>query len=131
MDRIRYFAAQADHLMGIRLTPETVWNLAPWSWAVDWFTNTGDIIHNISAFARDSLVMKYGYIMSHDHLDGYCVMPGGTNFNGNITGGSVTYLRDRKKRFPASPYFGFGTTGSLSAGQKAILLALGLSRTGF
>ena len=131
MDTINKYAAYADHLLGVRLTPETLWNLTPWSWAVDWFTNTGDIIHNISAFSRDSLVLKYGYVMCHDRLIASVYMKGGTDYHGSITDGSVTYLRERKRRFAASPYFGFGTTGSLSGAQKAILLALGLSRTGF
>ncbi len=131
MDRINQFGAYADHLLGIRLTPETVWNLTPWSWAIDWFTNAGDIIHNISAFSRDSLVLKYGYMMAHDKLTCDAYMQGGTDYHGSCTGGSVNYLRERKRRFAATPYFGFGTTGSLSTGQKAILLALGLSRTGF
>lgn len=131
MDHIDRAASYADHLLGVRLTPETVWNLTPWSWAVDWFTNTGDIIHNISAFARDSLVLKYGYIMAHDRLLSNVVMSGGSNGQGTYVGGSLSQLRERKIRYAANPYLGFGTTGSLSGAQKAILLALGLSRTGF
>ena len=84
LDTIRKFGAYADHLLGVRLTPETLWNLTPWSWAVDWFTNTGDIIHNISAFARDSLVLKYGYIMTHSRLSGSAYSGGGTSEVGKL-----------------------------------------------
>lgn len=131
LDSIRKFGAYADHLLGVRLTPETLWNLAPWSWAADWFTNTGDIIHNVSAFSRDSLVLKYGYIMSHNRLSASAYSGGGTSGAWTITPGSMNYTKEKMQRFQASPYFGFGTTGTLSGSQKAVLLALGLSRTGF
>jgi len=130
-DRMARYAAYADHLLGIRLTPEVVWNLTPWSWAIDWFTNTGDIIHNISAFSRDSLVMKWGYQMNSTRQRAWCSSTGGAIGSSTVTAASVYTIREHKVRFPATPYFGFGTTGSLSGGQKAILLALGLSKTGF
>lgn len=62
-DKLYRHYQEAQKLYGIELTPETVWNLTPWSWAADWFGNTGDILHNISAQAFDGLVMYYGYIM--------------------------------------------------------------------
>jgi len=40
---------RAKKLYGTGLTPETVWNLTPWSWAVDWFTNAGDVLSNVSS----------------------------------------------------------------------------------
>lgn len=128
-DKARNFAKYADHLYGVRLTPEVLWNLTPWSWAADWFTNAGDIIHNVSAFSRDSLVLKYGYIMSHVRSNTFASVGGGSDFHGSYTGGSATFVREIKQRFPASPYFGFGVTGDLSASQGAILLALGLSKS--
>jgi len=131
-DKFHRYSQYAGHLLGVELTPETVWNLAPWSWAVDWFSNTGDIIHNISAFAQDSLVMKYGYITSNYRQFINASISGTTPFMGEtVSPGSMTQMNQRINRFPASPYFGFGTSGSLSGGQKAILLALGLSKTGF
>lgn len=30
--------------LGLNLSPSTAWNLIPWSWLVDWFANTGDLI---------------------------------------------------------------------------------------
>jgi hypothetical protein len=50
--------------LGLRLTPEVLWNLTPWTWAADWVTNAGAVVHNISAFANDGLVMPWGYIMN-------------------------------------------------------------------
>lgn len=128
-DKARNFAKYADHLYGVRLTPEVLWNLTPWSWAADWFSNAGDIIHNVSTFGRDSLVLKYGYIMSHTSSQSYASVSGGSDGHGTYSGGSATYIREVKTRFPANPYFGFGVTGDLSASQTAILVALGLSKS--
>jgi hypothetical protein len=128
-DKARNFAKYADHLYGVRLTPEVLWNLTPWSWAADWFTNAGDIIHNVSEFAHDSLVLKYGYMMSQVSSRTYASVSGGSDGHGTYSGGSATFVREVKTRFPANPYFGFGVTGDLSASQTAILVALGLSRS--
>lgn len=123
LDRSKRFADYADHLLGVRLTPEVLWNLAPWSWAVDWFSNTGDIIHNFSVMGHDGLVLKYGYSMFLRQYSCY------TQCSPSFTAGMVsrtvrsTYFR----RLPANPYFGFGTVGTLSATQSAILVALGIN----
>jgi hypothetical protein len=117
------YASRAQKLLGVRPTPETIWNAAPWSWAADWFGNTGDILHNISAFQTDGLVMRYGYVMAHtwQMKEFY-----GSN---SVVSLSRTELREEKQRIGASPY-GFGVLDtSLSVKQKAILVALGLSRT--
>lgn len=117
-------ASNARKLYGLTLDPETLWNLAPWSWLGDWFMNTGDIMHNISAFRTDSLVMQYGYIMSQriKRRERWATINGGTP-------ATHVYTAKYAQRKPASPY-GFGvTTGDLSDSQIAILVALGLSKT--
>jgi hypothetical protein len=58
-------AKLVERFLGLELTPDVVWELAPWSWAVDWFTNAGAIISNLTSWARDGQVLKYGYIMEH------------------------------------------------------------------
>jgi hypothetical protein len=55
----------AKKILGLDLSPDTVWNLTPWSWAADWFSNTGDVIDNLSDYAVDGLVMRYGYVQRH------------------------------------------------------------------
>jgi len=124
-DRLDYYAREARKLYGITLTPEIVWNLQPWSWFGDWFLDTGDLLHNISAMGTDGLVMEYGYMMSEKKLRRVRVSqapPGGT-------GSSHELLETKLQRRPANPY-GFGVTfDSLSAKQTAILVALGLSKT--
>jgi hypothetical protein len=31
-------------VLGLNVSPSTAWNLVPWTWLVDWFSNTGDLI---------------------------------------------------------------------------------------
>jgi hypothetical protein len=125
------FERQANLLFGTRLTPEVVWNLAPWTWALDWFGNVGDVMHNLSTIGHDGLVLKYGYVMSHTKTETILTTPTikpGTGDPHSPLGTSSRKIQETKKRFPASPYFGFGAPGELSASQVAILAALGMSR---
>jgi hypothetical protein len=120
---------KADHLLGIRLTPEVVWNLTPWSWAVDYFTNVGDLLHNVSELGHDGLALRYGYVMHHsvNRITASATPRSGTPV---VAWDPVSYtgLYESKTRFPASPYSGFGTTAALSTKQKSILLALGATK---
>jgi hypothetical protein len=114
-------------LYGVELTPEVLWNLTPWSWALDWFFNIGDVIHNISSIGRDGMTMQYGYMMSGTTrtLTMSAALPS------NLGGASTQTIRTQKAliRVPASPY-GFGMTSSqLTAKQSAVLVALGLTKT--
>jgi hypothetical protein len=126
MDR---HALKAKKLFGLTLTPDTLWNLAPWSWAADWFSNAGDVVSNISDWATDGLVMRYGYIMEHSRVSHtYTLSPTGLQGSPKAAP-SVTLVRETKIRRRANP-FGFGLTyDGLSTRQKAIMLALGLSRS--
>jgi hypothetical protein len=124
--------AIADKLLGARITPEVLWNLTPWSWAVDWFTNVGDVIHNVSRFMNDGLVMHYGYIMrkrsvtrEYSHSGGVVRVANGTKPIGILTQKFKTTVKERASATP----WGFGLTfGSFTNRQKAIMAALGLTR---
>lgn len=129
-DRLRRYEALSARLFDTRLTPELLWNLAPWSWAVDWFTNVGDVIHNISRLGSDGLVMQYGYAMRHQRVAEY--HRGSYKFSDSKGTHSGTVARsigsEWKQRVAANPYgFGIDDT-SLTATQLAILAALGLTR---
>lgn len=121
----------ANKLYGTRVTPEVVWNLTPWSWAVDWFTNLGDVIHNISAFQNDGLVMPYGYMMRKRTVVVDVSLTGARAKRDNREIKAyqqfTTTVKTRRK---ATPY-GFGlNTALLSGRQWAILAALGLTKGG-
>lgn len=118
--------AYANKVLGIRLTPEAVWQLAPWSWAADWVANTGDVLANISSLGTDGLAMQYGYIMSQKQNISLCDYRGANN--GSYSPGYSRVISTTKQRLPANPY-GFGIAyDGLSTRQKAIVVALGLSR---
>jgi hypothetical protein len=122
------YALEAKKLLGISLTPDTLWNLAPWSWTVDWFSNTGDVVSNLSDWATDGLVMRYGYLMEHTIVkDTYHMY--GTGSKSVPSCPPLVLVTETKLRKRANP-FGFGLTwNGLSAVQLAILGALGISRS--
>jgi hypothetical protein len=126
MDR---YALYARKVLGAEPTPELIWNLAPWSWAVDWFSNAGDVVSNLSDWAVDGLVMRYGYVMETiTHEVAYTWTPT-TTVRGKPVPTPVTFGTITKQRRQANP-FGFGVTwDGLSPLQAAIAAALGLSRS--
>lgn len=124
--------SEANKLLGLRLTPKLVWDLAPWTWASSWFASYGDVIKNVSALGADGLAMQYGYIMDSQIIterndawfedstwNQYSIL--------KPPSASTTYVKKRLRRRAASPYgFGFDMH-ALSPMQDAILVALGLS----
>jgi hypothetical protein len=128
-DKMRSARDGLRNIFNTDLTPEAVWNVTPWSWAFDWFANTGDVLHNVHAFADHSLVLRYGYMMQHSVATRTynCVDPR-TFYDGSGTPYTVRFITETKQRRRATPY-GFGIDlSSLSDAQKAIVAALGLSR---
>jgi len=122
-------ARQADHLYGLALTPDLVWELTPWSWAIDWFSNAGEVITNFQNFSLYGQVMRYGYIMEETttkikySIDrcGLITIP-----DRSVPPSSVTITT--KVRRPANP-FGFGLSwDGLSPQQLLITAALGITR---
>lgn len=125
--KILRYEQDANKLLGTRLTPDVLWELAPWSWAVDWYTNIGDVFTNLSAVGDDSTVMKYGYMMVHQTTTYQLHLTMGSN--GQNKSSSKTVVHDRKQRLPASPY-GFGVEwADLTPRQTAIAAAVGLTRS--
>lgn len=121
--------AQAKKLLGLTLTPSVIWNLAPWSWAVDWAFNIGDVLDNISDYVTDGLILRYGYIMEHRKVVRTYTFVGPTGYVGMAKPAPVTMVSETKVRRKASP-FGFGITwDGLTATQLAIAAALGITRT--
>lgn len=128
IERINRSAQLAKKLLGIKLDAETLWELAPWSWLIDWFTNIGDIISINSGIANDSLVLRYGYFMrrttrrlnaTHSGVTFRSYTPGPIYFQAKL---------EEKRRMRSTPY-GFGlNTETFNAQQWAILAALGLTK---
>jgi hypothetical protein len=120
----------AEKLFGARVTPELVWDLTPWTWALDWMGNFGDVLHNVGAFANTGLVMQYGYVMEQQSIEvERTVYDLEINDHPGQKFSFTTTLRTiAKRRHTATPY-GFGLdVGSFTPQQTAILVALGFSR---
>jgi len=107
---------------GFRVSPSLVYKAFPWSWALNYFSNAGAVVDNLSAVFLDSQVSSYAYIMEHRSKW--------------VSHHAKVYLRDQdvdcywsqyidsKRRVEASP-FGFDLRPeSLSAKQQAILLSI-------
>lgn len=129
LSRMYRYYKYANKLVGARLTPDVVWNLAPWSWALDWFADIGTVIENVSSLGPDGVAAFDAYIMHGSRKE--TVSNGVVNARG--ISGSLTSISgwEYKRRTKASPFgFGFESVTDFSPKQYSIALALGLSRGG-
>jgi len=122
-------ALLSKEILGVDLDLETIWNLTPWSWAVDWFSNAGDVISNINSMLEDGLIMRYGYMMEHTIVkDTYTRAYSNQYLGSGGYDSSVSFVVETKIRRRANP-FGFGLSwDGLSSFQKSIIAALGISK---
>jgi len=128
MGRLERYSRLADKLVGTRDIEETLWNLQPWSWLVDWKVNVGDLVSNLSSFQNDGLLLRYGYVMQQYSASFTRYLTGPVRRDG----GGNSYVNRRsvlsKRRERADP-FGFSTKPSdFTDRQWNILGALGLSK---
>lgn len=120
-------------LFGVRPTPSIIYNLMPWSWLLDYFTDLGQFVDAVSPGVEDSLAADYFYLMrslewvtTTKATRSACTSLDGSRYSDVST--MLVTKRIIKMRMVGSP-FGFGLReGDLSLKQKAILGALGLSR---
>jgi hypothetical protein len=120
-------ALYAKKVLGLDLSPDTVWNLTPWTWALDWFSNTGDVVSNLSDYATDGLVLRYGYMQRHI-VEKHTYSLTGSGLRTDIQVPELTFVTETKMRARANP-FGFGLSwDGLTPRQIAISVALGLKR---
>jgi len=117
---------ELDHVYGFTPGVDTAWELVPFSFVADYFTNLGDVFSNLDSFAEDGLVMPYGYIMQRK------IFEADVRWNGPIWAGSTTknveltahVEVDVRQRRAATP-FGFGFSWSdITPRQVATLAAL-------
>jgi hypothetical protein len=126
-------------LFGAEPDMNTVWALAPWSWAVDWFVDAGAVINNLQSMVNYGTVLRYGYLMEETiTTDTYSAgKQVSTTLKSDVASGipapypaisPVTLRITTKKRIQANP-FGFGVSwDGLSTIQQAIVAALGITR---
>jgi hypothetical protein len=128
LNKAKQTEAYANRLFGLRLTPDLVWKLTPWSWAADWVTTGGDVIHNWSAFANDGLVLKYAYMMEHKSVIETWVLKNLVTTDGRKHELTQSRRASSKQRTIGTPY-GFGVnSASFTAKQWGVIAALGISK---
>lgn len=126
MERVN---SRYSQMLGIKPDAETLWNIAPWSWMADWFSNTGDVVSNLTDFLSNHLVMHYGYVMCETFVtDTYSWRYNQDSYPGRPSIPEVVLCTHTKQRREANP-FGFGVSwDGLNPFQTSIVAALGLSR---
>jgi len=126
-------------LLGAEPDLTTLWQLTPWSWAVDWFSNAGSFVKNLNSLTEYGTVLRYGYMMETTTVtDTYSA--GKVLFTPTDPSviaafkppypavAPLTVRTTVKKRIKANP-FGFGVSwDGLSTIQQAIAAALGITR---
>lgn len=126
--KFRQAEQRLHKLFGLRITPELLWELTPWSWAIDWKSNVGDVLSNVGAFSRDGLVLRWGYVMCHQTITETHTTQANLKSGTRLL--TQSFTTEVKKRIKATPY-GFGLDPDwkdLSSFQLSILAALGMSR---
>jgi len=128
-DTWRARLAEFDNTWGAVPDANTAYNLTPWSWLVDYYSNIGDVVKNMSLLTSDGMVMPWSYIMATQtkkvthSWSGNLLVDNEWKRHLIVSSYTATTLQRRR----ASP-LGFGFTGDLNDRQKLILAALGISR---
>lgn len=120
-------ARQLMAIAGVNVNPSTLWKITPYTWMIDWFSNSGRLIQQAEDLVSNSVVHKYAYAMRH-HSKRFRI-----NFKASGASGDCDLNwfagGEAKQRFIAKSPFGFRLSGGgLSATQYAILGALGISK---
>lgn len=113
-------------LYGLKPSPTAIWELTPWSWLIDWWTNFGRITDNLWSVINEGVCSKYAYVMSHrkQQVTGEFF----TNLKDTPVSSVAYATSEQKVRAPADP-FGFGLNANdFSNRQWSILSALGMSK---
>jgi len=115
-------------LYGLRVSPINVYRAIPWSWALDWVTNTGDYIQRCSDAEIDSVASEYLYCMRHQVIKRTykTTIP-------MINPGPITLTFERivstKQRGEGNSPYGFSLSlANLTPRQLTIAGALGILR---
>jgi hypothetical protein len=126
------YIARATELLGLELTPAVLWELAPWTWLLDWVSNLGSLASNISLLDWSNVLLDYAYLTFVVKTTSQITWKGPTQWSSlaSVSHGyiSQSYTSEEKIREQASPY-GFSVSwDGLSPFQLSILAALGMSR---
>lgn len=128
LGKLTAYMSLAQQLLGGELTLDQLWEVTPWSWLIDWFTDTQEFFARLSRLSEDSLVLRYGYVMRSLLATRTYMSPNITSFDGTvIPTPQSSYSAYKVERVRSTPYgFGVDLTGMTPA-RWAILAALGFT----
>lgn len=121
------FLEKSQYLYGWKPSLSGQYNLTPWSWLLDWFTNTGDVIDNISLYLEDPFLTKWAYIMETQTMTKTYSQQLVTN-EGVAFPVTATFKVVVKKRRRVNPFHLGFKNEALTGHQLAILAALGSTK---
>lgn len=137
LDQCSDFFERLDLIAGLGVDIKMAWDLIPFSFVVDWFSNTGSYIENREVIRDYNIVCEYGYVMCHTRtlhhgsfsgfVEKYPKNSTTRSFFGT-SGASCSYTKliETKQRAACSSY-GFRTDFSaLNPYQWSALTALGI-----
>lgn len=132
--RVKRYDQLADHLLGLKFTASTFWELVPWSWLVDWSVDIGGLISYQEDVRDDSLVCRGGFHSITekwtDKVDFTAkLVHASSGTHGSVTQpSSLSYdVKTFKRRRRQSPY-AWSADAAVTPRRAAILASLGLSR---
>lgn len=123
------YVDRALEFLGLELTPDVVYNLTPWTWMLDWFTNLGSLVNYTSNFGLSNNVLNYAYFTQHitTQRGAFLWSPPIST----VARKGATMIREETTevvREQASP-LGFGASWpTLTQSQLDILTAFGITR---
>lgn len=126
------FLTEWDLILGLKPSPDRIWQLIPFSWLVDWFLDIQSSLSIAERLADDNLVINYGYLSD---VSTRTVIQDTSFPNSGVYKHSFSRVRTRnstviQERVRANA-FGFITQSQVNIDplKIAILLALGITGT--
>lgn len=130
IDTLGKLILEYNRAYGVLPSPADVWEILPFSWLIDWFSNAGNAVRHAQLQSSEGATQIYGYVMCETQVEQTREWSGHVMVNGSPQPRSITntILETIRQRERVSP-FGVTLTGvDLSPRQLAILAALGVSK---
>jgi len=111
----------ARAVLGLNLSASTLWNMLPWSWLIDYFTNVGDMLNSSRGYIPFQ-VKRLNVMVYQEYKRSLAKLPSHIEYGGG--GGKVT----RKNRVQSPAIARLAFKPFLTNGQLANLAALIMAR---
>lgn len=114
-------------------TPSLLWDIAPWSWLLDWFLHLGRGFQNAFDYGADGgLKSDYSCVttksVTQHSIPGRAYSRYDHPYRWDYFWSPIYTTTTVLRRYPTNPFGTFVELRSLSAWQQSILVALGIAR---